>query len=187
MGHWRNAPPVHAADQFSREVARVSLARALRVVRDGRSVPAGSRAIHRTEPCPCGPRLQSLRLALEQRTGALGRAGRPVREGCSPAGDGPGLGRLSQRRHTGGGTQGHTAPQPNGPAAGRRDILGTIGGDDRPRTNAAKTRSKAKARRELRYVSPSVFISTTTVLAPMLPTIFRMKAGWSRQSGEPRP
>ena len=73
MGHWRSAPPVHAADQFSREVARVSLARALRVVRDGRSVPAGSRAIHRTEPCPCGPRLQSLRLALEQRTGALGR------------------------------------------------------------------------------------------------------------------
>ena len=66
-GYRQGAPPLHATHQFPREVARLLVAGAVRVVRHGRALPAGGGAVRGVESATCGLGGRSLRLALEQR------------------------------------------------------------------------------------------------------------------------
>ncbi len=63
--------PLHATDQLPPEVARLSLARAVRVVRDGRTLSVGGRAVHRAEPGVREACRRFARLAVEQRAAHL--------------------------------------------------------------------------------------------------------------------
>ncbi len=68
------ASAVHAADQLPREVARLSVARTLCLVRDGRAVPPRRGAILGTQSRSGRAGAGRRRLALEQRNSTLVRA-----------------------------------------------------------------------------------------------------------------
>src|SRR5208282_4247733 len=70
-GHRRSASALLATDQLPREMARVSLARAVRLFRDGRALFAGRCSLRGVEPRARRTRAQSRRLALDPLEGFL--------------------------------------------------------------------------------------------------------------------
>src|SRR5208282_1246195 len=137
-------------------VARLPLAGTVRVVRDGRSVFAGSRALHRTEPPSRRTGRRSLRLALEQCAGASDWQRRRAGQGCPVAGDDSRLAGVSQQRAAGSGTTGHSASFAYWPAFGRRGVPVSPGGHARPRAAAQEAGSEIEQSPQLSHVSPSL-------------------------------
>jgi|GEM_PF-1445622 len=92
---------LHAACQLPREVAGLSLARAVRFVRHRRAVPVGSGALRGIESRAgeaCGA---SAPVAVEQRQDAPERARRRLGHGRASSGDGGGLESLPEKRDRG--------------------------------------------------------------------------------------
>ena len=109
-GDRRSAPALHPADQLPREVAGVSLARAFRLVRDGRSLSAGDCAVCRVEPLAGTTGRQPMRLALQQAQAQLAGQGRRVGKGCSVVEHDWRLAGFPQQRRAGIATQRHSTP-----------------------------------------------------------------------------
>ncbi len=95
--------------------------------------------------------------------GASRGSGRPVGQGCSPAGDDRRLGRFPQQRHARRGPPRHPPSYAHWPAAGRRDIPGTPGGDGRSGTQAAEARSKRK-RKRIKLCVPGIIGATLLLI-----------------------
>ena len=151
LGHRRGAPPLHAADQFLREVARLPMARAVRLLRDGRALLAGGARYIELNPVRAG-------LVADPRdwqwssAGASCREGRPVGQSCSVACDDRRLACLPGERDARGGTGGHTPSHAYRSTLGRRNISRPSGRNGWPFTETPEARSKVETERELSYV-----------------------------------
>ncbi len=130
---------------FREKVARVSLARAVRVVRHGRTLLAGGRAVRGIEPGAGATGGASGRVALEQCAGTLVGARRLFGEGRPLAGDGWRLECFAQQRPSSRGVGGIAWARPNRPSARGRVVLGSLGGSCWPRPEAAERRPAKKS------------------------------------------
>jgi hypothetical protein len=160
-GHRRGTSTLHAADQFPRKMARLSLARALCFVHHGRALFVGGGAVCGVESRSGEARRACPPVALEQREGALVRPRRPVGQSGAVIVDGRRLESLLEECDKGGGTARFARTRANGSALGQCGVLGSFGKSCWPHPEAAETRPKAKTtqgtnkkKRELGNVSP---------------------------------
>ncbi len=123
----------------------ISLARAVRVVRHGRTLLAGGRAVRGIEPGAGATGGASGRVALEQCAGTLVGARRLFGEGRPLAGDGWRLECCAQQRPSRRGVGGIAWARPNRPSARGRVVLGSLGGSCWPRPEAAERRPAKKS------------------------------------------
>ena len=94
-GDRRGSSALYSANQFSRKMAGVSVARAICLVRHGRAVPAGRRKVRGIEPGASRFGGRRRRMAVEQRTITPDRPRRPAGPSRPDAGDGRRLARCS--------------------------------------------------------------------------------------------
>src|SRR4030042_6477834 len=135
-------------------MAGLSLARAFCVVRDGRALLAGSRALRGVESGAGKTRGGRRRLAVEQRPRAPGSTGRPAGESRRVICNGPRWEDVSPKRPTGRGTAAIARACADRPAVGRRHVPCGSGRHLRSHLEAAEARSETEARSELSCVSP---------------------------------
>ena len=143
-GHRRGPSTLYATDQLPREMARLPVAGAVRVVRHGRTPSPGGRAIRGVESRAgelggrCG------RLALEQCQSAPLGLQRWLGPGRFDAGNAKRLASLSAQRNARRATTGPPQPCPHRSTSRRRTVRRTLRENSRPRPGPKKTRQKAK-------------------------------------------
>ena len=142
-GAGRGAPALYAARQFPRGLARASVAGAVSFIPDGRGLAAGGGALCGAEPGARGAGETGAGLALVERAGASGRAGRRAGDGGAAAGAGRRLAGVPARRRGGGGAGGDPRRRAHRPAAGLARLRRGPRGADRPRAGPEKARPGA--------------------------------------------
>ena len=128
-GNRRSASSLHTADQLSRKVAWLSMARPVRVFRDGRTLFARDGTLRRIESCSSPLGGGRCRLAFQQCQSTLVGRGRLLGRDGPAVGDHRRLAGLSRQRHPRKTTRSDTRSWTDWPAVGRHDIPSAFGGN----------------------------------------------------------
>ena len=155
-GHRRGPSSLYAADQFPREMAGLSVARAFCLVRDGRAVLAGGGPLRGIESGAGRFGGRCRRLALEQCKGALVGPRRPIGARGSDAGDGRQLARLVGQCDSGRGIAGFSRARSHRLSVGKCHVCGSAGTSGR--SYPAPTESR-----------PSIEITQTPIIGSCPP------------------